>query len=87
MSSHHFATYDVGYVSRLLGQLHAEVVRHAGRIEITRDGTDDRCVLISKQELDSLEQALAILSGTEDGRAMGGQIAQLAAACAEPAGV
>lgn len=87
MSGRHFETYEVGYVSRLLAQLHADVVRNAGRIEITREGCDDRCVLISKAELDGLEQALAILSDTDGVRAMSGQIAQLAATCAEPAGV
>ena len=87
MSARHFVTRDVGYVSRLLAQLHADVSQNTGRIEITREGCDDCCVLISKAELDSLEQALAILSDTDGVRAMSGQIAELAATCSEPAGI
>ena len=87
MSVRHFESYDVGHVSRSLEQLHDEVVRFKGRIEITRDGCDDCCVLISKAELDSLEQALAILSDTDGIKAMSGEIAQLAAVCETPAGV
>jgi PHD/YefM family antitoxin component YafN of YafNO toxin-antitoxin module len=79
MSVRHFESYDVGHVGRSLEKLHDEVVRFKGRIEITRNGCDDCCVLISKQELDSLERALAILSDTDGVRAMSGQIAQLAA--------
>lgn len=87
MSVRYFESYGVGHVSRMLEQLHADVVRHKGRIEVTRDGCDDCCVLISKAELEAMEQALAILSDTDGVRAMSGQIAQLAATCAEPAGV
>jgi PHD/YefM family antitoxin component YafN of YafNO toxin-antitoxin module len=84
---HYFESYDVGHVSRLLAKFHAEVVRHKGRIEITREGSDDCCVLISKAELESLERALAILSDTDGVRAMSVQIAQLAATCDATAGV
>jgi PHD/YefM family antitoxin component YafN of YafNO toxin-antitoxin module len=79
MSVRHFESYDVGQVSRTLENLHDEVVRFKGRIEVTRNGSADACVLISKAELDSLERALAILSDTEGVKAMSGQIAQLAA--------
>ena len=87
MSVQHFESYDVADVSRSLEQLHADVVRFKGRIEITRQGCDDCCVLISKAELESLERALAILSDTDGVRAMAGQIAQLAAVCEAPASV
>jgi hypothetical protein len=88
MSVRYFETYDCGHVGRSLEKLHEEVVRFKGRIEVTRNGCDDCCVLISKAELDSLEQALAILSDTDGVRAMSGQIAQLAASVgAAPAGV
>jgi hypothetical protein len=87
MSVRHFESYDVGQVSRELAKLHDEVVRFKGRIEITVDGCEDCCVLISKSELASLEQALAILSDTDGVKAMSGQIAQLAATCEQPAGV
>lgn len=88
MSVRHFESYDVGHVSRSLEKLHEDVVRFKGRIEITRNGCDDCCVLISKDELESLERALAILSDTDGVKAMSGQIAQLAASVAgAPAGV
>ncbi len=83
MSVRHFECYEVRHVGRSLEKLHEDVVRFKGRIEITRDGCDDCCVLISKAELESLEQALAILSNTDGVRAMSGQIAQLAATVAE----
>ena len=79
MSVRYFESYDCGHVSRSLDTLHDLVVRFKGRIEVTRNGCDDCCVLISKAELDALEQALAILSDTDGVRAMSGQIAQLAA--------
>lgn len=81
MSVQHFESYEVSHVGRSLGKLHEEVVRFKGRIEVTRDGCDDCCVLISKAELESLERALAILSDTDGVKAMSGQIAQLAATC------
>ena len=87
MSVQYFESYDVGHVSRSLEQLHQDVVRYKGRIEITLEGCDDCCVLISKSELQSLEQALAILSDTDGVRAMSGQIAQLAATCQATTGV
>ncbi len=87
MSVRYFESYECGHVSRLLEQLHADVVRHKGRIEITLAGCDECCVLISKAELESLERALAILSDTDGVRAMSGQIAQLAATCQATTGV
>ncbi len=81
MSVQHFGSFNVGHVGRTLEKLHEDVARFKGRIEVTREGCDDCCVLISKAELESLEQALAILSNTEGVRAMSGQIAQLAATC------
>ncbi len=88
MSVRYFETFDCGHVGRALETLHYEVVRYKGRIEITRNGCDDCCVLISKAELESLEQALAILSDTDGVKAMSGQIAQLAASVgAAPAGM
>ncbi len=79
MSVRHFECYEVGHVGRSLEKLHAEVVEFKGRIEVTRDGCDDCCVLISKAELESLERALAILSDSDGVKAMCGQLAQLAA--------
>ena len=87
MSVRHFESYDVAHVSRSLEQLHADVAQFRGRVEITRQGCDDCCVLISKAELESLERALAILSDTDGVKAIAGHIAQLAAVCETPAGV
>ena len=49
------------------------------RIEITRAGTDERCVLVSKKELDALERAIEILSDTDDVRHVSQKLAHLAA--------
>lgn len=76
----HIKTYDLSLIASNLHQLHEHVTRTLGRVEITRAGSEQRCVLISKQELDSLERALEILSDTDDVRDMSGKIAQLAAA-------
>ena len=77
---HHQKSYDVSLIASNLGQLHEFVARTKGRIEITRAGTDERCVLISQEELQSLERALEILSDTDNVRDIQVQIAQLAAA-------
>jgi len=76
----HQRSYDVSLIASNLTHLHEFVTRTKGRVEITRPGSDDRCVLISQEELQSLERALEILSDTDNVRAMCGQIAQLAAA-------
>jgi hypothetical protein len=76
----HRRTYDAAIVAQSLAELHEYVTRHNGRVEITRPGTDDRCVLLSKAELDALERALEILSDTDGVREIGQKIEQLAAA-------
>jgi len=73
-------TYDVSLIASNLTSLHEYVTRTNARIEITRPRSDERCVLISKQELTSLERALEILSDTDDVRDLRGKIADLAAA-------
>jgi len=78
--NHHQKSYDVSLIASNLGQLHEFVARTKGRIEITRAGTDERCVLISQEELQALERALEILSDTDNVRDIQVQIAQLAAA-------
>lgn len=74
----HSKRFDVGYVAGALAQLHEQVCRSRVRVEVTRDGTDECCVLISKQELDALERALAILANTDELRAISERISQLA---------
>src|SRR5688500_13773 len=56
--------------------LHAQVLTNYGRIELLRRG--GTCVLISKDELDSLEKALEILSATDTVRMMRQEIALVA---------
>jgi len=57
-----FTSMSIDQVQLQLSQLHKQVCRAKGRVEI-HDG-DNCCVLISKEELDALEQALEILSNT-----------------------
>jgi hypothetical protein len=78
--SHLSQSYDVSLIASNVVTLHEYVARTKGRVEITRPGSDDRCVLISHVELAALERALEILSNTDAVRDMCGQIAQLAAA-------
>jgi len=78
--SHTYQSYDVSLIASNLTSLHEFVTRTKGRIEITRPGSDERCVLISEEELACLERALEILSDTDNVRAICGQIAELAAA-------
>jgi PHD/YefM family antitoxin component YafN of YafNO toxin-antitoxin module len=79
-NDHQTRTYDVSLIASNLVSLHEFVTRTNGRIEVTRPGSDERCVLIGKQELASLERALEILSDTDDVRDLRGKIAELAAA-------
>ena len=76
----HIRSYDVSLIASNFASLHEHVTRTNGRIEITRPGSDERCVLISQDELSSLERALEILSDTDGVRDLRAQIADLAAA-------
>ena len=68
---------DAAEPSRVcLANLHAQVLGNWGRIELLRRG--GACVLISKDELDSLEKALEILSATDTVRLMRQEIALVA---------
>jgi len=78
-SNEHTKTYDVSLIASNLASLHEHVTRTDGRIEITRPGSDERCVLVSKAELDALEQALEILSASDTVRELRDQILTLAA--------
>jgi PHD/YefM family antitoxin component YafN of YafNO toxin-antitoxin module len=57
-----FTAMSIEQVQLQLNQLFVQICRAKGRVEI-QDG-DNCCVLISKEELDALEQALEILSNT-----------------------
>ena len=68
MSDSH-QTLDLERVRRELHVLHQHIARSWGRIEITAsDGSDERCVLISKAELDTMERALEILCEMPGGK-------------------
>jgi PHD/YefM family antitoxin component YafN of YafNO toxin-antitoxin module len=83
MSDKSHPSFDVSVVAPALESLHEQVTRTKGRIEITRRGTDDRCVLISKEELDCLERAIELLSETDSYRDLAGQIAAVAEDCVQ----
>jgi PHD/YefM family antitoxin component YafN of YafNO toxin-antitoxin module len=83
MSAKSHPSYDVSVVAPALESLHEHVTATKSRIEITRPGTDECCVLISAEELASLERALEIFSETAEYHAIADHIAAVAAA-AEP---
>ena len=55
---------DFAEVGHVIRNLHDRVCQQKHRIEITRDGCDDVCIMISRHELESLEQAMAIFADT-----------------------
>ncbi len=85
MSADCFQTLDVTRFRRTLASLHERVGCGCGRVEVTRKGCDDVCVLISKRELEGLERALQIFADTLEFQQMSGQIAQIVAATGGPA--
>jgi len=80
MSAKSHPSYDVSVVAGALQSLHQHITTTKTRIEVTRPGTDERCVLISAEELWSLERALEILSHTVEYRNLSERIAAVAAA-------
>ena len=81
MSDPFHQTLDVEVLRRAIAKIHEQVAGEHARIELTRAGCDDVCVILSKAELESLEQALEILSRTEEYRAMCQQLHRLALDC------
>jgi PHD/YefM family antitoxin component YafN of YafNO toxin-antitoxin module len=84
MSADCFQTLDVTRFRRALADLHELVGCSKGRVEVTRRGCDDVCVLISKAELESLERALQIFAESAEFRQMSSQIAEIVAAAGGP---
>ena len=76
----HFRTLDLSEVKAALETICEAVIDGHGRIEITACDHDHRCVIISKQELDDLERALAILAGTQSALTATERLRRLAAA-------
>ena len=75
-----FKTISAAEASGTLVHLLEQVSSGIGRIEIVGPREDGACVLLSKAELDCLEQALAILSGTHDAEQMRAQLHAIALA-------
>jgi PHD/YefM family antitoxin component YafN of YafNO toxin-antitoxin module len=76
-----FKSLDLSRLRRALARVHEQVSGRHGRIELTRDGCDDVCVILSKAELESLERALEILSETSEYKAMCENLSKLAVEC------
>jgi PHD/YefM family antitoxin component YafN of YafNO toxin-antitoxin module len=76
-----FSFISIDQVQDRFNQLHQNVCRARGRVEI-KDGSST-CVLISKEELESLEQALEILSNTADVRKIAQAVSEVTHAAAE----
>ncbi len=64
LHDHSYHSVDMTKVGKIIRKLHDQVVGQRRRVEITRAGCEDICVMVSKRELESLEQALAILADT-----------------------
>ena len=84
MSGDCFQTLDVTRFRRALANLHEVVGCGRGRVEVTRRGCEDACVLISKAELESLERALQIFAESTEFQQMSRQIAEIVAASGGP---
>jgi PHD/YefM family antitoxin component YafN of YafNO toxin-antitoxin module len=68
---------DTDGLGERLADLHRRVTEGRLRIEVTCPGSDERCVIISKAELDSLEQALELLSDSQAYKTLSESISQL----------
>ncbi len=55
---------DMTLVGKRIRKLHDQVCGQRQRVEITRAGCDDICVMISKRELEALEHALSVHAAT-----------------------
>jgi len=72
-----FQTLHVSEVAREFDALCVNIAADRGRIEIiSADGSCD-CVLISKTELDCLENSLQILADSQTGRGLAEDLSQL----------
>ena len=74
---HAYPIIDMTRVGRSMRKIHDHVCGRGKRAEITRAGFDDRCVLISKKELDELENAIEIFADTQAFAEMSRNIQQL----------
>jgi hypothetical protein len=84
MAGETFQTLELTRLRKAIDRIHEQVAGRDGRVEITREGCDDVCVLISRTELESLERAMEILAATEEYQGMCDHISEVAAACDAP---
>jgi hypothetical protein len=84
MSDQPFQSIDVANLRSAIARIHEQVADGHGRVELTREGCDDICVMLSKAELESLERALEIFSSTSEYKAMCTNVHRLAVACGAP---
>jgi hypothetical protein len=78
-NSRSFQKLDMSLAKQSLESLHEYVVRRNGRVEIVKAGSPGTTVLVSKAELESLEQAIEILSKVEGAMAMRDEVSRLVA--------
>jgi len=79
-----FQSIDVIRLRDAIAKIHQQVSCGHGRIELTRSGCDDVCVIVSKADLESLERGLEILAGTIEYKTMCQNVHRLAQACGAP---
>ncbi len=84
MSATTLETMSLQEVRENLADLVKQIAKVKKRVEFT-DGSGERCVILCKTELDSLEKAIAILSDTTEFRDICNSMNQLAAATNQPA--
>jgi hypothetical protein len=82
-SSSRLSSVELRSAASSIEHLFEHVVRRTGRVQITR-ADEQSCVLISKAELDGIEQALEILSASESGVAMRDTVLRAVAAASTP---
>ena len=75
-----FRTLDIARFNEVIAKIHETVGGRCGRLELTRDGCDDVCVVISKCELEALERALEILTECAEYKSMCDEVSKVAAA-------
>lgn len=75
-----YTKIDATAASSSLAELHRRITTEKSRVELTLDGSDQTCVIISQVELEGLERALELLSESDTYRAMASDLADIAAA-------
>lgn len=76
-----FHSCDVAHLRRTLARHHEQVTDGNRRVEFTRDGSNEICVIMTKAELQALERALEIFAETEEYKAMCRNLSRLAQEC------